>query len=278
MKKQIIFKTIMKKAFLYLLIFFSQNLRNIFVYLDRNINNISFITIPIVVSFSILLLYQNYIKKRNSYLNGVFYSFFIFYNLLCGLLYTANIHTFFILYIILNLFSFLIFPKIRNYSYSIIVSFSIVILFTMTLGLFNLLILAKYLLPLSSLLATLFISKNKDKYDKEYDNFFNSEFLVFSILFIIAVTGGLGRFVHTYDEYSHWGYDAKAVIYYDKLSTSSEIMSKTRSYAPIITCWHYLVAQFSEFQEQNLYIGLNIFCMIFIMSIFSIFYFIFLKI
>ena len=100
------------------------------------------------------------------------------------------------------------------------------------------------------------------------NSFFNVEFLSFTILFIIAIIGGIGRFVHVYDEYSHWAYDAKAVIYYDKLSNSQEIMSKSRSYAPVITSWHYIVAQYSKFSEPNLYIGLSIFISIFLMSIF----------
>ena len=233
---------------------------------------LTFISTSIIFSLIIFLFYIYKVKKKNKYKNIIFLLIFTFYNICNGVLYSSDINTFFILYVIILIFSFRLFIKNGNFSKSLISSFSLMIILTMVLGIFNLLILMKYMLIIYVMYNICFIFYNRKKLNvsNKLNEFFSKELLIFTILFIISIIGGIGRFIHIYDEYSHWAYDAKAVIYYNKLSTSKEIMSQTRSYAPVITCWHYIVAQFSSFSEQNLYIGLSIFISIYLMSVIEI--------
>ena len=253
-------------------IFLLNNLRNILNIILNNRKNLVYISIPIIISLLIFLFYIYKIKKKNKYKNIILILMLIFYNVCNGVLYSSNLNTFFILYLTLLVFSFRLYLNNENFSLSLMSSFSILILTTMILGMLGLLKIVKYIIIFYTIYNLIYFAYNKEKLKvkEKLNNYINKELLIFTILYIIAIIGGIGRFVHIYDEYSHWAYDAKSVIYYNKLSTSKEIMSQTRSYAPILTCWHYIVAQFSNFNEQNLYIGLAIFISIYLMSILSI--------
>lgn len=275
MDKEIIVKTLKNLGIIilsYFGIFILNNIRNILNVILKDNNNLTFISIPIIISLIIFLFYIFKVKKKNKYLNIILLLMLIFFNICNGILYSSKINTFFFMYIMLMIFSFRLFFKYENFSISLIMSFSIMILITTVLGMLGILKIVKYVLPAYALYNLLYIVHHNTRKElkRKLDIFINKELLIFSILFMIAIIGGIGRFVHIYDEYSHWAYDAKAVIYYNKLSTSKDIMSQTRGYAPIITCWHYLVAQYSSFSEQNLYIGLSIFISIFLMSVVSV--------
>ena len=265
-------KTIGVIILTYFGIFLLNNLRNILNIILNNRKNLVYISIPIVISLLIFLFYIYKIKKKNKYKNIILILMLIFYNVCNGVLYSSNLNTFFILYLIILLFSFRLYISNENFSLSLIASFSIMILVTMILGMVGLLKIVKYVFAIYIIYSLIHLHCNKEKLNinAKMNSFINKELLIFTILYIVAIIGGVGRFIHTYDEYSHWAYDAKAVIYYNKLSTSKEIMSQTRSYAPILTCWHYIVAQFSNFSEQNLYIGLSIFISVFLMSVIAI--------
>lgn len=254
----------------YIGIFLLNNIRNIINIILKSNNKITFISIPMIISMIIFLFYIYKVKKKNKYLNIVLLLMLIFYNVCNGVLYSADIDTFFIIYIFLLIFTFRLYIKNENFSLSLILSFSLMILITFAIGLTGLLKIVKYIIPIYALYNIIYIYKNKDNLNIEnkLNNFINKELLIFTILFIISIIGGIGRFVHIYDEYSHWAYDAKAVINYDKFTTSKEIMSKSRGYAPILTSWYYITAQYTGgYNESNLYISLALFISIFLMSV-----------
>ena len=272
MKSKEILKQIITITISYFIIFCLNNIRNVINIIFNNGKDIIFISFPIIISLLIFYFYIFKVRKKvnNIYLNITLIITLLFYNLVSGNLFTANLNTFFFIYIVLLIYSFALYLKYENFSISLITSFCLLIITSLIIGMFGLLKLIKYLIPISLIITLVYIIKKKDKnIINKLDNFLGKELLVFTILFIIAIIGGIGRYVHVYDEYSHWAYDAKAVIYYDKLSTSQEIMSKTKQYAPIITIFHYIVAQYSSFQEPNLYIGLAMFISIFLMSVIS---------
>ena len=268
MKKNITFKNIVLVILLWFGILVLNNIINIkHIIFDGNFS-FDFLTFEIIFSMLISLFYVFVVRKKNKYVDIAFYVLLFFFNLLNDIPMAGNINTFFLLYVFIITFAFVLFKKINNFSFSLITAFSLMLLITLVLGMFDLLITVKYLLPLAFAGCLIYIYIDRDKYSKLTDKFFNKELIIFTILFIIAILGGVQRYVHVYDEYSHWAYDAKMTIYYDKFGASPDVMSKTRGYAPIITSWHYIVAQYAGFSEPNLYSGLAIFCVIYIMALF----------
>ena len=255
-------KQILKVIFMLVISYFGftilDNVRNIFNIINHNYKGFNFVSIPIIISTIIFMFYIFKIRKKNKYLDIIIPMILLFYNTLNGLLYSSNLHTFFIMYIILLIYAFALYLKLDNFSFSLIISFSIMIIITLIIGMLGLLKIIKYLVPLVAIVILLLMYKNRDniKLKQKLNTFFGRELLIFTILFMISIIGGIGRYVHVYDEYSHWAVDAKAVISYDAFSTSRKIMLGTREYAPVITSWHYILAQYSCFYEQNLYIGL----------------------
>lgn len=252
-------------------VFLLNNIRTIInILLKSNNRDLVFCSFTMVMSLIIFLFYIYKVKKKNKYLSSILIMMLTFYNICKGVFYSADINTFFLLYFILLIFSFRVYIKNENFSASLIASFSILIIVVMLIGLLGMLKVVKYLILLYAIYNIIFLYVNRQKLEinTKLNNFINKELLMFTILFMIAIVGGVGRFIHVYDEYSHWAYDAKAVIHYDKFSTSKEIMSKTRSYAPILTTWYYITAQYSNgFNESNLYISLAIFVSVYLMSV-----------
>src|SRR5699024_4532056 len=146
------------------------------------------------------------------------------------------------------------------------------LIITFVIGMFGLLNIVKYLIIISTIIMIVYIykiyKKDKNRLINAKDILFSSGFIIFNILWMIAILGGAGMYVHSCDEYSHWAYDAKATIYYSKFGASQEIMSKTKGYAPIFTIWHYIVSIFNGFSEHNLYVGLTMLISIFLLPAF----------
>ncbi len=266
--KNNLFKNILLVILLWLGIIVLNNTLNIKHILFDGEFKLDFLTFEIIFSMIISLFYVFVVRGRNKYLDISFYLMLGAFNLFAGILTTSYVNTFFLLYLFLITFAFVFYKKIRNFSFSLITVFCIILLSTLLLGMFNLLFLVKYLLPICFVISLVYIYFKKDEYGKLGKKFFNKELVIFTLLFIVAITGGIGRCVHVYDEYSHWAYDAKVAINYDKFGSNPDVMTKTRGYAPVITSWHYIVAQYAGFNESNLYIGLSIFCLIFIMAVF----------
>lgn len=238
-------------------------------------DKINFVNITIIIStliMTLIIIFKKSLFKRKINFWVIFCTL-IFYNLAEGYFYDFVSFPFIILYIYLLLMTFCGILKFKkSFEISMVTSFSILILSAFVVGLFGLLIIFKYIMILFSILMIIYIVKNYKK-DKEsitlsLDKLFDSGFIIFNILWIIAMFGGAGIYVHAWDEYSHWAYDAKATIYYSKFGTSQEIMLKTRGYAPIFTTWHYIVSMFTGFNEHNLYVGLNMLISIYLLPAF----------
>lgn len=242
----------------------------------NTLGGIEYFNLPLIVISVILAVMIIFYNKKNKKL--VISSNIVTF--LCvalnGIFINQNIISYALIYfyILFITYVFMIYTK-QRFEISLTGSVSLLLLIVFIFSLFNLLIVVKYLILVSILLGlfTIFIYvKNtgmKIVSEEFKDNFSSYGVVIFSILFVICIAGGVGRYVHIYDEFSHWAFDAKAVIHFDKLSNNQEILSYTRQYPPIITLWHYFINIFTGFNEQNLYIGLNLFIFIYIMPIFS---------
>ena len=182
-------------------------------------------------------------------------------------------YPFILLYVYLLTASFCIMVKSsKRFEIVVPATFSTLILFAFIFGLFGLLVIFKYFMAITFVLMIYYIIKkyknDKKELNKSINDFFDSGFIVFNILWMLAILFGAGLYVHSYDEYSHWAYDARAMIYYSKFGTSQEIMLKTRAYPPIFTVWHYVVSIFNGFSEHNLYVGLNMLIMTYLLPAF----------
>ena len=236
-----------------------------FVILNKTIILSLLIIIPIII-------YRNILFRKKIYLY-ITILFLLLCNFIEGLYLGFSAFTFIIIYIYLLIMNFYITIKTKySFELSMIYSFSILLLFAFIIGMFGGLIILKYILLIFGIYMMYYICKQY-KNDTEniinlLNDFFSSGFIVFNILFILSILFGVGMHVHSYDEYSHWAYDAKAMIYYSKFGTSQDIMLKTRAYAPIFTVWHYIVSIFDGFNESYLYIGLNILVCIYLLPSF----------
>ena len=167
-----------------------------------------------------------------------------------------------IAFVLLYLFIILItntFMIITNYKFeiSIVGSIFFIISLFIILGLLNILFLSKLFLLIITITSLIYIYKNKNKFINNNTNV--TALTIYSVLFVIAVAGGIGRYVHSWDEYSYWAYAAKVCINEKSIYSVIEKLGNTRNYPPVATIWHYIVSSFSEgFNEPNLYIGLTI--------------------
>ena len=241
-----------------------------------NNNGIVFVNKTIFLSFLIICLitiFREKIFKKKLYF-WVIIIFLMICNFAEGYFYNFNVFTFIILYMYLLIMSFYIILRTKNsFEISIVYSFSILLLSAFCLGLFGLLIILKYIMILFAIYMLYYIYKkyksSPTDIKSSLENMFSSGFIIFNILWCLAIFLGAGLYVHAYDEYSHWAYDAKAMIYYSKFGTSQDIMLKTRAYPPIFTVWHYIVSIFGGFSEHNLYVGLNILVGIYLLPAFT---------
>ena len=261
-------------CYVFLFIFYNSNLiirKILFSCSDK----ISFINITIILCFiimSILIIFRKYLFRKKIYM----WIIFLFLLMCCfaeGYYADFSSYPFIIIYMYLMLVTFYIILRTKKcFELSMVYSFSIIILIAFILGLFGMLVIIKYIILLSAIYIIVYIYK-KTKYNLDdikyaFNNIFSSGFIVFNLLWIFAILFGAGLYVHTFDEYSHWAYDAKAMIYYSKFGNSQDIMLRTRSYAPIFTVWHYIVSVFGGFSEHNLYVGLNILVSIYLLPAF----------
>ena len=237
------------------------------------LSDISFINVNIIILLILSLIYIIFKEKIKSYnkifLPTIIVSFIIV--LLDGIFINKNISNYMILlyYLIFVGFTTSIITK-QRFEISLFLSVGVGLIITTIISMFNLLFILKYLLVAYIPVGIYIIIKNKKNLKYIVDEKFNGYvFLIFSILFVIMVSGGINRYVHIWDEYSHWAFDAKAVIEYEKLSTCEEVISSTRAYPPIMSLWHYFVSLFVGYSEQNLYISLSIFILIGLMTAFS---------
>lgn len=257
---------------IYCILFILANCRILFSNFQNDIalfNSVYFLNLNIIIS-TLSLYLITFIKKNNKFRLS-FCLLIIGITFLNGIFIGDNLSNYIYIYYFLIYNSYVyscIFNK--KFELALVQSTSIILIFLVLLGVCNLLKLLPYVL-IAYIIVSFIIVLKTGKFSSENFKQLNSKSLIiFTIFFIIAIIGGINRYVHTYDEFSHWAFDAKAVIQYDKLSTCQEIASYTRSYPPVLTLWHYLLNVFIEFSEQNLYIGLSIFISIFTIPMFSL--------
>ena len=235
----------------------------------------NFISLSLLISIFVLslcIIFKKYLFKRKIYF-WIMFGTIIIYNFSETFFNDFVAYPFLILYIYFLILSFFIMMQgVKRFEIALPISFSLIIIIAFTFGLFGILSLFKYFLILSLIFIIVFYIKQYKKEPKIFkttlNNFFDSGFIIFSLLWILAIFFGAGLFVHSWDEYSHWAYDAKAVIYYSKFGASQDIMLKSRNYPPIFTVWHYIVSIFTGFNEHNLYVGLNMLIMVYLLPIF----------
>lgn len=261
---------------IYIILVVLSNFRKLFnnaISNENILNNISFINLSIVILLLMVIFYIIFREKlkfcKKIYLPTIMISFFII--LLDGIFVDKYIANYIILFIYLVFVGLIasIFTK-QRFEISLYISVSMGLIVATFLAMFNILFIFKYLLIALIPIGVYIVLKNKEKIGEIFDKKFNSyTFAIFSIFFILMLVGGINRYVHVWDEYSHWAFDAKSVIKYEKLSTCAEVVSSTRAYPPIMSLWHYFVSLFVGYSEQNLYIGLSIFILIGLMPAFA---------
>lgn len=137
-------------------------------------------------------------------------------------------------------------------SVSVIFAVYSLIILSFIFGLFGLLSIFKYVYCILFLLVSLyFFILCKNEKINMLSVFENKTIFILLFMFIISIVGSYNRYVHVYDEYSLWAHDIKHILKYDYFGNSS--------YAPILTCWHYIVQMFSNFDESSCYFALSFF-------------------
>lgn len=261
----------------YILLFFFYNLNIIFRrIMFSSSDRIIFISKTLIISMiiiNVILFFKNILFRKKRYC-FIIILFLLMSNFAEGYFSDFHSYIFILLYLYLLIITFATMLKRKMiFELAAVYSFSFLLITAFVVGLFGLLSIFKYLMLIYILYKIYYIyrqfKENKTKIKDELNNFFDSSFIILNIMFILSILFGAGLYVHVYDEYSHWAYDAKAMIYYSKFGTSQEIMLKTKSYAPIFTVWHYIVSIFEGFSEHNLYVGLNILISIYLLPTFT---------
>ena len=182
---------------------------------------------------------------------------------------TFDSSAFILIYLFINIITN-VFMSITKYRYEISIVGATFLLITLyiILGLMDMLKFSKLYLLIITVTSLIYLYKNKEKYIGKTDEKSIKLFTIFTIMFIIAVLGGVERYVHSWDEYSYWAYAAKACINEKSIYSMIEKLGTTRNYPPVATLWHYIISSFSNgFSEPNLYIGLTILSFICFMPI-----------
>ena len=157
-----------------------------------------------------------------------------------------------------------------NYRFEIAlpVSASLLIFLFIIFGFCNILNYSIFMVLVITIICIIYIYKNERTFDKCIKNFNNTNFIIFSVLYLVAIIGGFGRYVHKWDEYSYWGYSAKVLIDTKSFGAFLSYMGTMNTYPPVSSIWHFIFSTFAGFSESNLYIGLTILDFIFLMPVF----------
>src|SRR5574344_1777688 len=264
---------------MYILMFLFNNSRTLFSNYESGVSifqNVQYISLSIIVAFIaiglIVILNKEKLFKNKLFLSSLFVILSL--SFLNGIFRYKNLDNYIVLYLFLLLESYVISNIIhQKFNISIFIVTMISLIFMAVIEIFNLLIIFKYCIAILTIISLIYLIYSQMKEKKSIDENLNEKSLgivIFSIMFIVFVIGGINRYIHIYDEYSHWAFDAKAVIEYDKLSTCEEVMSPTRTYPPALSLWHYFINIFvNSGNESHLYIGLSIFILIALMPCFS---------
>ena len=209
--------------------------------------------------------------KENNYIKISFSSVAIINLLMACVFNSFDSITFFLVYafLILTTVTFMMLTKNR-FEIALVCTVSILITLFIIIGLINVLKFSKLFLLIITITSLIYLFKNKKKSIEIINNINPKSFIIFTILFLVAILGGVGRYIHSWDEYSYWAYAAKVCINEKSLYAVIEKLGNTRNYPPVSTIWHYFISSFSKgFNEPNLYIGLTTLVFIYIMPLFT---------
>lgn len=236
----------------------------IFHYSNHSFSFFSICSLFSFVLFLVLMFSFNSEKiSKRSFL--YFLSIIIFYNIIANIFSHFSALGFLLLYLFLMISTYATQIVIKKkFEFSIVAFTSALLLCFFLFGILNLLSYAIYFIVFILCFDIIVILKNR----KDKVELVGSGSIIFSILFVIAVLGGVGRYVHIWDEFSHWAFDAKVTIDNAKLTLYTGMNYSTYSVPPFLTLWQYFVSVFSGFSESNLYIGLSVFIFIYMMPMF----------
>lgn len=222
------------------------------------------------ISILLILTTINIIFKDNKKIRTNFYLVILLLLFVGCIFKSFDSFAFILLYIFIVLITttFMVMTKYR-FEISLVLATSVLIAVFIIIGLLDILKFSKLFLLIITITSLLYLSKNKKKTVNIINEINIKSLTIFTVLFIIAVLGGVGRYIHSWDEYSYWGYAAKVCINEKSFYSVIQMAGDTKSYPPVATIWHYIVSSFSNgFSEQNLYIGMTILIIIYMMPIF----------
>lgn len=245
---------------------------NILEFVKYKVLNIDFNVIFYIikfVSYILILIINNKKFKKYSFLNKMINWILIVMSILHVISNSANVYGLLFLYLFILLISFVFYCATNlKFEVSIPISVSILILFFVLLGLLNLLKYSYLFLIIIIIACVIYLFKNKSSIKKKALSISKISFILFSVLFLIAILTGLGRYVHKWDEYSYWAYAAKVLINTSSITKMVSSVASMNTYPPVSSVWHYIVSLFLGYSEPNLYIGLTLLSFIFLMPIF----------
>lgn len=255
---------------LYFILVVFNNLQNLII--DKTFINVDFVNAPTVIAFticSIIILFWDCFKNGKKTAKSILLVT-IGCTLLNGYWGDKNIYKYYLLFLVL-IYNAYIFSKITKLKFemSIFASNAILMIIATVLSMFNMLKILLYVVLALQVIITIYILiKRKDLPSAEKLNYNNVGVQIFGLMFLLFVIGGINRYIHTWDEYSHWAYDATVVANTDMLSTQEGVTSATREYPPLLSNWHYFTSRIADFNEQHLYISLSIYILIMAMPAF----------
>lgn len=259
-----------KKNKSFIIFLFLVILLNLMEFAKYKIFNMNFSVTNFILKFVVLILFlfvNNFRKTKNKFFKKYINVFLIVASLLSLLFSSINVLGLILLYVFIMIVTLTISNIFKlKFEISLPVSISILIFSFIMIAIAGLLKYSYIFLILFTLGCLVYIYKNKSEVLNQINKINTTSFVIFSVLFLIAILSGIGRYVHVWDEYSYWAYAAKVIINTDSLR---ELVSYTgSSYPPVSSIWHYVFSLFCGYSESNLYIGLTILDFIYIMPIF----------
>ena len=223
-------------------------------------------------AFVFIIIYSDFRLKNNKLFYASLFATLTF-SLFNGIFWDKNLSTYILLYFYLILEANVVSKFIKQrFTISIFTFVAIFLIFSVVIAMLNLLFILKYVVIISAIVSIIYLSYSKIRNDEKSDKIIENNFGIgiFTLIFMIVFMGGINRYVHVYDEYSHWAFDAKSVIEYSQLSTNENVVSCTRSYPPALSVWHYFVNIFTNSSnESHFYIGLSLLIIIILMPCFE---------
>lgn len=233
--------------------------------------NFSFNIIAELLLFIFIFFLSNYKFKKYEFYSKFTNYMLIIFSILSFIFSSFSGLSYLLLYLFLILITvtYMTFTK-NKFEVSMVMSTSYFLLIMVIFACLNLLKFTEFFLVIISVLCIFYLYKNKLKLQETIEKINKTSFIIFFALFIVAILGGAGRYIHKWDEYSYWAYAAKVGIEEKSIYAVISKLGATRGYPPISTIWHYVVSIFcGGFSEPNLYIGLSILTFIYFMPIFE---------